>query len=204
MDEKMSFKKKAENFWYYYKYHTLVGAFVLFMAILFIKERIGQIDYDYTVAIVNTGEQVPQEEKEVLQKDLENCGLDINQNGKVDVEVQVYGLSMEEDANPQEVMANQTRFLADIQSGMSMVFLYTDEVESYYKEQNFFVQDEDIRTELFSCAGLINKEEIPSLEGYYISLRTYEDSAIEGKKGMQEYYEDSKVLLERFRKGKDE
>lgn len=28
-------RKKVDNFWYYYKFHVLIGAFLLFMVIVF-------------------------------------------------------------------------------------------------------------------------------------------------------------------------
>ena len=45
-------KKKWDNFWYYYKYHVLAGAFVLVCIIIFAKDMMSKIDYDYCVSVI--------------------------------------------------------------------------------------------------------------------------------------------------------
>ena len=45
-------KKKVENFFYYYKFHVLLGAFVLFFLIIFIRDMVTKIEYDYSIAFL--------------------------------------------------------------------------------------------------------------------------------------------------------
>ena len=60
-------KKKWDNFWYYYKYHVLAGAFILFCIIIFVKDMRGKVSYYYTVAFL--GEYgIAQEDSTKLQK----------------------------------------------------------------------------------------------------------------------------------------
>ena len=59
-------RKKVDNFWYYYKFHVLIGAFLLFMVIVFIKDMLGKVDYDYNIAFV-TDYMIADEDSQALQ-----------------------------------------------------------------------------------------------------------------------------------------
>ena len=52
-------KEKIDNFFYYYKFHVLIGAFILFFVIIFIKDMVIKIDYDYSIAFLETMEYPP-------------------------------------------------------------------------------------------------------------------------------------------------
>lgn len=81
-------KKKWENFWYYYKYHVLAGVFILVCIIVFAKDMLSKIDYDYCVSVVGSY-AVPEEDKAALQKWFEEHGEDLNEDGEIHVQVQI-------------------------------------------------------------------------------------------------------------------
>lgn len=49
-----SFKEKLDYFWYYYKVHTIVGIFVLILAIVFIRDAVNKKDYAYYCTFINS------------------------------------------------------------------------------------------------------------------------------------------------------
>ena len=84
-------KKKWDNFWYYYKYHVLAGAFILFCIIIFVKDMRGKVSYDYTVAFL--GEYgIAQEDSTKLQKWFEEHAEDLNGDGEVHVQIADYSM----------------------------------------------------------------------------------------------------------------
>ena len=59
-------KKKIENFFYYYKFHVLIGAFILFFVIIFIRDMVTKIDYDYSIAFLGDY-SMTEEDSQALQ-----------------------------------------------------------------------------------------------------------------------------------------
>ena len=49
-----SFKEKLDYFWYYYKVHTIVGIFVLILAIVFIRDAVNKKDFAYYCVFLNS------------------------------------------------------------------------------------------------------------------------------------------------------
>ncbi len=84
-------RKKVDNFWYYYKFHVLIGAFLLFMVIVFIKDMLGKVDYDYNIAFV-TDYMIADEDSQALQGYFEANAEDLNGDGEVHVQIQNYVL----------------------------------------------------------------------------------------------------------------
>ena len=121
-------RKNWENFWYYHKFHVIIGVFVIAVIAVFVRDKLKQIDYDYTVAVV-TAEGIPQEALDELQSVLENIASDRNNDKKVHVLIQNYAIGNKngESSNPQITMANQQKFIVDAQTGTSMLLIYTDE-----------------------------------------------------------------------------
>ena len=69
-------KKKWDNFWYYYKYHVLAGAFVLFCVIVFVKDMMAKVDYDYCISVIGNY-PVQEEDTQVLQDWFEEHAEDL-------------------------------------------------------------------------------------------------------------------------------
>lgn len=201
MKEKNVFKKKWENFWYYYKIHVLVVIFILICAAVFINDKIQQIQYDYTIAVLSDAPCMT-EDLTKLQEGWESIADDRNQDGKVHVEVLNYALGKSGGANPQINAANQTKFIADLQTGGSMIFLYSDTIHQTYKEDNMFQVEGGSPIKVSDCSGYQNMDGISAFQNMYISLRSYKGSGIEGKKGMDEYYAGSEKLYQRFKEDK--
>ena len=68
-------KKKLENFWYYYKFHVLIGAFLLICVIVFVRDMLNKVTYDYTVAFLGDY-TINDEDSKALQAWFEAHGED--------------------------------------------------------------------------------------------------------------------------------
>ena len=84
-------RKKVDNFWYYYKFHVLIGAFLLFMVVVFVKDMLSKVDYDYDIAFV-TDYMIADEDSQALQSYFEANAEDLNGDGEVHVQIQNYVL----------------------------------------------------------------------------------------------------------------
>ena len=80
-------KEKLSYFWYYYKWHTLIGAFVILIAIVLIAQFSGRESYDMQVLyagphIFQTGE------KEAIQSAFSQLlKQDYNEDGKKNCDI---------------------------------------------------------------------------------------------------------------------
>lgn len=84
---KRGFAAKLDNFWYYYKWHTIIGIFVLILAVVLITQLTGRESYDMQVLyagphIFKTGEKESIESafSQLLKRDYngdgkKNCDL---------------------------------------------------------------------------------------------------------------------------------
>lgn len=77
-------KKKADNFWYHYKWHTIAGVAVLALVAFFFRDVVLSTDPDATI-LFTTRTPVAQETLDALQIALEAVAPDGNGDGKVSI-----------------------------------------------------------------------------------------------------------------------
>lgn len=198
--ETQTWKKRAENYWYYYKIHTVIGLFVLLLVGITIRDKMRQIEYDYCIGVI-TESDVQYEQLEQLQKVFESYAEDYNEDGEVHVQVEHYMLGNDESMNPQINMANQTKFSGDIQMGQSMIYIYSDEIYKEFMSENIFDVENEEPIRLADCAGYAAVTNAPALDELYISLRSQDGMDIADDEKLSKYYEASKKLFERFESG---
>lgn len=139
-------KEKLANWWDYNWKWVLIGAAVVLLVVLSLRETLLRPKPDYQVGIV-TRRGVPEEAANQLSKALQALGEDLNGDGKVLVEINTYQMDMRDPqeieqarkenpaGNPSDLMggmqqvADQTRLSADLQSG-ELVALFTDDPEN--------------------------------------------------------------------------
>lgn len=197
MKEKKEFQGKWENFWYYYKYHVIAAVFAVIMIAVFIHDKMKQIEYDYKVAVV-TDVNISEEQIDSLEKAFAERADDRNKDGEIHVQVSNYLIQKENASNPQIEMANQTKFMADVQSGESMIFIYSDAIYDAFKDQEVFDVPDGVQVKLSECKGNTEKE----LNDLNIGLRIFKGTPLEEKEELNAYYKDSQKLLQRFKEGK--
>lgn len=193
-------KKKWDNFWYYYKYHVLIGAFILFCVITFAKDMLGKVSYDYNIGFLG-GYSIMEEDKTKLEKWFVKNAEDLNKDGEVHVQVNDYFIPSEgEDGyDPQMVMAGQTKFSADVQTATSVIYFVSKASYDKFKEMEIFPEDENQLLEVKDCKAFKEMESPVSLQDMYITMRILPEVA-DNEKGenAQRYYEESEKLLKKF------
>ena len=192
-------KKKWENFWYYYKYHVLAGVFILVCIIVFAKDMLSKIDYDYCVSVVGSY-AVPEEDKAALQKWFEEHGEDLNEDGEIHVQVADYFLPSEDDAgfDPQMYAASQTKLTVDLQEGTSMIYFLSEENYKRFLEMDAFPAEEET-VKMQECNGFKEIGSPASMEEMVVTMRLmYDESKLGKDNDMQAYFEKSKALLDEF------
>lgn len=125
MNEKKqySFKEKLSNFLYYYKWHLIIGAVVLFLVGDWVFDIVTEVHPDYQVGVI-TAYTMPQEASDAIQSALEARSRDLNSDGKITVKLRAYTTAAEGNAyNPMEVA-----LLVDL-STQENFFLITDDPE---------------------------------------------------------------------------
>ncbi len=193
-------KKKWDNFWYYYKYHVLIGAFILFCVITFAKDMLGKVSYDYNIGFLGDY-SIMEEDKTKLEKWFVKNAEDLNKDGEVHVQVNDYFIPSEgEDGyDPQMVMAGQTKFSADVQTATSVIYFVSKASYDKFKEMEIFPEDENQLLEVKDCKAFKEMESPVSLQDMYITMRILPEVA-DNEKGenAQRYYEESEKLLKKF------
>lgn len=217
-------RKKWDNFWYYHKKHVILGVLAAAVLGYMIYDTASAVRPDYTVGLA-TQAAYPSEMTDALQTEMAKCGKDLNGDGRVVVSVVPYVLAGGDDlpsgslADPQALMAYQTKFMADLSAGDSILF-FTDDatfrkvqgqdgVFAYTDGSTPKEGDKDydrMRVPLEKCpklAGLKIRFETASgsaeaglPKGLSLSLRVYYGSGIEGK--APEYYAASKELFQKL------
>lgn len=81
------FKEWIENFWYHYKFYTIVAIFVVITLVVSIAQCATKTQYDYKVILATTTATVSQAQIDSLQKELAKYGTDVNGDGVVNVQV---------------------------------------------------------------------------------------------------------------------
>lgn len=193
-------KKKWDNFWYYYKYHVLIGAFVLFCVITFVKDMLGKVSYDYNVGFLGDY-SITEDDKTKLEKWFTKNAKDLNNDGEVHVQINDYFIPSEGDEgyDPQIVMAGQTKFSADVQTASSAIYFISKASYDKFREMELFPEDESQLIEAKSCKAFKEMGNPPSLQDMYITMRILPEVA-DNEKGenAQRYYEESEKLLKKF------
>lgn len=136
---KFGTQKWFENYWYHYKWHTIIGLFILFIIGSMAHDMLTREKYD--VELMITGQNyinyTPASRIALL---LEQYTGDYDGNGEVNVSVadNVFPSNM---AQAEMMMAAQTKLMAELSDGRSMVMIlddYTYDMINLSSEGDFF------------------------------------------------------------------
>lgn len=127
-------KEKRKNWWYYNKVKVIVGVVAVLLVGSMIYSVVTKVTPDYSIALM-TSYDMPDEVITQLERHLEEYGEDLNQDGKVIVQVNNYVFTTEENSgesfDPNVLQATVTRFAADCSSNESILFLHDEYSFSY-------------------------------------------------------------------------
>jgi hypothetical protein len=118
----MTFKQWIENFWYHYKWHTIISLFLVFTLAVGITQCASKIHYDQT-AVLYCDRTVSDNTSIALQKELEKRITD--QNGDGEALFEVYNLSYDADsvAPGQYTYANAQKLTAVVATGDYVLYV---------------------------------------------------------------------------------
>lgn len=195
-------RKKWDNFWYYYKIHVLIGAFLLFMAVVFIKDMLSKIEYDYNVAFVSDY-MMADEDNLALQKYFEENGEDLNGDGEVHVQIQNYSIPSEDSKgyDPQMLMASQTKLTVDMQEGTSMIFFLSEQNFEKFKESGVLPENREDYVDVKACGGYAECGSPQSIEDMFVGLRIVEGTKMADDEESIAYQQASERLFDKFVQG---
>ena len=227
---------KWGNFWFYHKWHVLIGAAVVLVAAWIIVSTVQTVRPDYTVGLLSQT-PYPDTVLDSLAQGLEKYGKDLNGDGKVVVQVAQYtlpapaasgagiiasGSGSAAQLNLQQIQVDQTKFVTDISSGTSMIFICDDKsfLQQEKSEKMFAYSDgstppanaadyEKMRIALEKCpklAGMnlsyrnsgtaVNAKLTDVMKNCSISMRCYKGTAVDGKQ--DSYYSACRALFQKL------
>lgn len=194
-------KQKWENYWYYYKFHTIVSVFIIAVLTIGIVQMVTQVKPDYRIILCTSDYGAHDTEK--MREVLPVYGFDLNGDGTAVVSVEDCSFNQETmDANA--IMANQTKVLAEIQ--MDGIFIYICDKEQFgwlNREGLFEPLGQDKQDTSPENTGWCWKDSEFKAEHFpdapdelYFCLRGLEGTTLEGNQKAMERYERDRALLE--------
>lgn len=198
----LSAKEKLQNFWYYYKWHTIIGLFVAFVLVFGVAQCTTKEEPDYTVMTV-FDKYVPSEITDEIEEYFEQFGNDINGDGQVIVHI--YDASASSDRDIQN--ANSTRLMAELQRGEIMLFIVDEDNFSKLNDLNVFEKQPQFTDKDGYALDLQNSNLTDNInavrEGYinhsyYIAKRVLSGTDFENNEKFVESEKKNLDLLKKF------
>lgn len=137
--EKMSFRKKLENYWYYYKIHTFIAIFVLIVVAITVQQCATKVDPDITVVVATNKPVLTQENQDRMESYIASLTGDVNKDGKK--RAQVDALYFNDSAS---VQAMQAKLSIDLMPQTKVyIFITDDSVYQTLQKQGAFAKLSD-------------------------------------------------------------
>lgn len=130
----LSDKKFWENYWYYYKYHTLAGIFALIIIITSVKGCIDNVNPDFSLAYIGSG-IISQESVVNAENSMVNAVGDLNGDKKL--KVQFNNLRIDK-TDPQFAIAMVQKADVELMAGDSVLILTDEEYFKRYSQMGAF------------------------------------------------------------------
>lgn len=77
----------CENFWYHYKYHTIVAIITVAALTVMIAQCASKTDYDYSIVIATDSVELAPAQLDALNKELSTYCKDLNGDGEVNLSI---------------------------------------------------------------------------------------------------------------------
>lgn len=119
-------KGKWQNFWFYHKWHVIIGAAILLVTGILIGQAVSRPNPDYRLAIA-TDSYIPDSAVELLEQELGKVGKDLNGDGRVLIQVDALYLGNGENISQME-MANKTKLMAYLASNEPLFWAMTPQI----------------------------------------------------------------------------
>lgn len=127
-------KEKRQNFWYYHKWHVLIGIVAAILLGFIIYDAVSKVEPDYEIGLI-TEYDVPDNVVQDMESKLALGAKDRNGDGKVVVQVSNYALGGDT-TNAQVTAANVTRLMGDFTTYSDMLFICDSKGYAYIQKQD--------------------------------------------------------------------
>ncbi len=205
--ESKTFKDKWANFWYYYRFHVIIGVILVAFLWVMIGDLFNKEDFDFSV-VVATREELPTKAKKELEIKIEQCAPAREDGTAPNVEMIFCKIPAAEDANdPDLYTAAVTNLRVQVRIGKAAIYLIDDEVMGDMEISDRFIDFSQEYPELEHAEGIswhIKQSEfmndeyfegIPdNLQLHFMKLTSMEKSG--EKEKTQKSYEWQKQTLE--------
>lgn len=133
-------KKWFENYWFYYKMHTIVGIFAVIILVFSLVECANKVYPDLTVSYI--GEKMFSEELSTkIKQTFEGYIDDATKNGKIDVEFMPLTISKE--AKSEQDMAMMQKAQLEIAAGETYLYIMDKAYFEQYSKKGLFLNIAD-------------------------------------------------------------
>ena len=133
-NEKIPFKKKWENYWYYYKFHTWAAIFLLFVLVVSIAQCASIVPADVTIDLVTSTAVTDSQIK--LGGVFDDVMIDVNEDGQKQLNIATLYLSELRDS--EEDYAMMQKMMGELAAGEVTLFLFDKPNMEYYIKQDAF------------------------------------------------------------------
>lgn len=205
--ESKTFRDKWINFWYYYKFHVIIGVILVAFLWVSIGDLFNREDFDFTV-VVATREEIPTKAKKELEIKIEQCAPAREDGTAPNVEMVFCKIpAMEDSTDPDLYSAAVTNLRVQVRIGEAAIYLIDDGVMSDMEISDRFIDFNQEYPELENADDIswhIKESEfmddehfegIPDdLQLHFMKLTSMEDNG--KKEKTQKSYEWQKQTLE--------
>lgn len=149
--------------WDYYRYHILIGAAAIILAVFIIFQTVTAVKYDTNINFV-AASVLEEDDAEKLADICEKNSNDINENGKVDIAVNQINFTKENEKSVEITMGLQEKLMALLNSPDEIVFIVDSKMLNTFEKMKY---TEDI----FYENSLLTDEEALKTGKYAVSLK---------------------------------
>jgi hypothetical protein len=116
--DKVSFKKKWDNYWYYYKIHTIVAVIAIIVVAYLVRQCATRVDPDVVFVVATQNPVLTSEQQTAMQDYLQKLTADVNKDGKKVVQCDFLTFN---DSGTAE--AEQAKLVADLSSENNVIYI---------------------------------------------------------------------------------
>ena len=209
--EKKQFKSKWDNYWYYYKIHTWIGIFVVFVLAVTITQCVQTVKPDVYIDLVTS---VPVTDSSIaLDGVFDDVLTDVNEDEKKHISISTLYLS--EEMKSEQDMAMQQKMMLELAAGDVSLFIFDKiNLDRYITQDAYSPLSDFIDLTPYQAMDgkLVERDGVPyaiSLKGskklqelgfatddLYGAFRFVPEKAAKDEKKMMEYQNAAAILTE--------
>ncbi len=174
MSTKTEKQKKWENYWYYYKWHTIVGIIAALVIAYTIYDKVTYVKPDFEIdAVTDCG--FSYNSADTVENNLVSSGAldDINGDGKIKASVSYYTAGYSDEASKQADPSMMQIVQLRMAVGESPIILTDAAVTKVYEDQGVFTDITDLADRL----GIADEKRLMSKDGKVIGINVAESTA---------------------------